>query len=68
MATRENAKSNSERESAAVHLCLQGKGGVGKSLVASILVQYFFSKNRVVHPVDTYPVNQTQSQYKGLGA
>ena len=68
MATKENAKSNSEPESAAVHLCLQGKGGVGKSLVASILVQYFLSKSRTVHPVDTDPVNQTLSQYRSLGA
>jgi len=68
MATKENAGSNSEPESAAVHLCLQGKGGVGKSLVASILVQYFLSKDRMVHPVDTDPVNQTLSQYKGLEA
>ena len=68
MATKENGKNHIERESAAVHLCLQGKGGVGKSLVASILVQYFLSKGQRVHPVDTDPVNQTLTQYKSLGA
>ena len=30
-----------ESGGASVHLSLQGKGGVGKSLVASLLAQYF---------------------------
>ena len=51
-----------------VHLVLQGKGGVGKSLVASILAQYFaHHQGRHVHCVDTDPVNQTFAQYKELG-
>ena len=50
-----------------VHLVLQGKGGVGKSLVASILAQYFIHQNgQVVHCVDTDPVNQTFAQYRDL--
>ena len=49
-----------------VHLSLQGKGGVGKSLVASILSQYFVSKDRAVHAVDADPVNQTLAQYEAL--
>ena len=36
-----------------VHLILQGKGGVGKSLVAAILVQYFREKQKVVQCFDT---------------
>jgi len=34
-----------------IHLSLQGKGGVGKSLVASILAQYFRQRGarRSVH-------------------
>ncbi len=52
-----------------VHLVLQGKGGVGKSLVASILAQYFRRRNgRAVHCIDTDPVNQTLAQYQALGA
>jgi hypothetical protein len=52
-----------------VHLVLQGKGGVGKSLVASILAQYFRRRNgRPVHCVDTDPVNRTLAQYQALGA
>lgn len=51
-----------------VHLVLQGKGGVGKSLVASILAQYFIQQNgQAVHCVDTDPVNQTFAQYRELG-
>lgn len=50
----------------AVHLTLQGKGGVGKSLVATILAQYFGDRGRDVLCVDTDPVNQTFSQYREL--
>lgn len=47
-----------------VHFVLQGKGGVGKSFVASLLVQYFRSKGAPVVAVDTDPVNTTLSGYK----
>jgi hypothetical protein len=50
----------------AIHLSLQGKGGVGKSLVASLLAQYFICRGHGVRCLDTDPVNQTLSQYKGL--
>ena len=50
----------------AVHLSLQGKGGVGKSLVASILAQYLGACGHTVRCVDTDPVNKTLSQYQGL--
>ena len=55
-----------ENGGTAVHLILQGKGGVGKSLVASILAQYFGHLGRDVHCVDTDPVNQTFAQYREL--
>ncbi len=42
------------------------KGGVGKSLVASLLAQYFLSRGQSVRCIDTDPVNQTFSQYRGL--
>src|SRR6266545_6675042 len=52
-----------------VHLSLQGKGGVGKSLVASLLAQYFrHRKGMTVRCIDADPVNQTLTQYKELGA
>lgn len=51
-----------------VHLVTQGKGGVGKSLVASFLAQYLLatSQNTSVHCFDTDPVNPTFSRYKAL--
>jgi CobQ/CobB/MinD/ParA nucleotide binding domain len=52
----------------AIHLTLQGKGGVGKSLVASVLAQYLKEKGREVRCVDTDPVNRTFAQYGALGA
>lgn len=51
----------------AIHLSLQGKGGVGKSFVASILAQYFAARGRTIRCIDTDPVNTTLFQYKALG-
>jgi hypothetical protein len=53
-------------EGADIHLSLQGKGGVGKSLVSSILAQYLRSRGREVRCIDTDPVNQTLTQYAAL--
>ena len=60
------ANKSQEATENAVHLSLQGKGGVGKSLVASILVQYFRARGSHVIAVDTDPVNHTLAQYKQL--
>lgn len=57
---------DSKGQETTVHLSLQGKGGVGKSLVASVLSQYFVSKERAVRAVDADPVNQTLAQYEAL--
>jgi hypothetical protein len=51
-----------------VHLTLQGKGGVGKSYVSSILAQYFTNKQKPVHCFDTDPINATFAQYTELNA
>ena len=45
---------------------MQGKGGVGKSLIASILAQYFRDRGREIRCIDTDPVNSTMFQYKAL--
>src|SRR5271166_1175267 len=58
---------NNNGQGTRVHLSLQGKGGVGKSLVASLLSQYFIAKECTVHAVDADPVNQTLAQYQALG-
>lgn len=51
-----------------VHLISQGKGGVGKSLVASFLAQNLTDTNpdTPIHCFDTDPVNPTFSRYKAL--
>jgi hypothetical protein len=55
-----------KRPDNSIHLSLQGKGGVGKSLVASILAQYFRDRGREVRCIDTDPINTTLFQYKAL--
>ena len=49
-----------------IHLILQGKGGVGKSLSASILCQYLLSQGKELLAIDTDPVNRTLTGYKTL--
>ena len=49
-----------------VHFTLQGKGGVGKSLVASIFAQYLSNRHSDLKCYDTDPVNQTFHGYSGL--
>ena len=49
---------------ATIHFILQGKGGVGKSLVSYLLMQYFMDKGQNVIAVDTDPVNASFTSYK----
>lgn len=52
-----------------VHLTLQGKGGVGKSLVASLVAQHLLrTHGGDVACVDTDPVNATFAGYKAFSA
>jgi CobQ/CobB/MinD/ParA nucleotide binding domain len=51
-----------------IHLTLQGKGGVGKSLVAVILAQYLSQGGQQIQCIDTDPLNRTFAQYASLGA
>jgi hypothetical protein len=57
---------NTNSNKASIHILLQGKGGVGKSLISSILSQYLLSKGQDVRCVDADPVNHTLSEYEGL--
>ena len=62
-------KSNANGSNATtIHISLQGKGGVGKSLVAAILSQYLASRGQDIRGVDADPVNHTLSEYRGIGA
>ncbi|MNR84312.1 CobQ/CobB/MinD/ParA nucleotide binding domain protein [compost metagenome] len=49
-----------------IHLVLQGKGGVGKSLIAMLLAQYFQRSGVKIICADTDPVNRTFSKYTAL--
>ena len=42
-----------------VHIVLQGKGGVGKSLAASMLAQYLTKRGESPLCIDTDPINAT---------
>src|SRR5216684_5647350 len=64
---RHMSKANGNSDGTSVHFALQGKGGVGKSLIASVLSQFFVWKDRALHAVDADPVNQTLAEYRALG-
>jgi hypothetical protein len=51
---------------AKIHMILQGKGGVGKSLIASILAQYKLSTGQTPLCIDTDPVNATFQGFQAL--
>lgn len=51
---------------ATAHFILQGRGGVGKTLVAVLLAQYLSHKDRDPANIDTDPVNATFSGYAAL--
>jgi cellulose biosynthesis protein BcsQ len=46
-----------------VHMVLQGKGGVGKSLVSALYAQYKYDQDQPALCIDTDPVNATFSSY-----
>lgn len=50
------------------HFVLQGKGGIGKSLVANVLAQYLHESKRNPTCIDTDPVNQTLASVDELNA
>jgi len=52
---------------ALINVTLQGKGGVGKSFVASLLTQYYAGQAKSLSCFDTDPVNRTFAGYKSFG-
>jgi hypothetical protein len=50
-----------------IHFLMQGKGGVGKSFVASVLFQYLQKRGLTVHGFDIDPVNKTFTGHKEFG-
>lgn len=51
---------------AKIHMILQGKGGVGKSMIAATVAQYKVHKGQKPLCIDTDPVNATFKGYKVL--
>jgi len=51
---------------AAIHLIVQGKGGVGKSMIAAFIAQYQVGKGKRPLCIDTDPVNASFEAYKSL--
>lgn len=51
---------------ALINLTLQGKGGVGKSFVASLLAQHYLKRDTPLACFDTDPINQTFAGYKAF--
>ena len=49
-----------------IHLVLQGKGGVGKSIVASWLAEFLIGRGQPVRCFDGDPVNRSLAQIKAL--
>lgn len=54
------------KASKAAHFILQGKGGVGKTLVSGLLAQYLDTTGVEVHCFDTDPVNHSLAQMAAL--
>ena len=53
---------------AVINVILQGKGGVGKSFIASLMSQYLIDRDQLLACFDTDPVNATLAAYKNLQA
>src|SRR5215469_10245277 len=51
-----------------IHLILQGKGGVGKSVVASWLAEFLIKRGQPVRCIDGDPVNRSFGQYQAFSA
>lgn len=49
-----------------VHLVLQGKGGVGKSVIASWLAEFLIKRGQLVRCIDGDPVNRSFGQCKSF--
>lgn len=59
--TKENTKKEQN-----VHIVLQEKGGIGKSFVANMLLQYLTAQGKPVTGLDTDPSNATLACYESL--
>lgn len=61
-------KANRDGTPPDIHLVLNGKGRVGKSVVATWLAEFLVGRGRAARCIDGNPVNRSFSQYKALEA
>ena len=59
---------SASEDGGAIHLILQGKGGVGKSVIATWLAEFLIGRGCHVRCIDGDPVNRSLSQYKAFRA
>lgn len=57
---------NKPVESSSVHLVLAGKGGVGKSLISSLLAEYLMDRGTDTRCFDTDPTNPTFTGFQAF--
>jgi len=62
------SSANLHDERPRIHFTLQGKGGVGKSYVSSLVAQHLVRSGIPVRCIDTDPVNDTLCKYAALKA
>jgi CobQ/CobB/MinD/ParA nucleotide binding domain len=62
----EEGATNGSTITPTIHLVLQGKGGVGKTVVAGWLSEFLISRGQAVQCIDGDPVNRSLAQYKAL--
>lgn len=63
-----NTDEMESRPDSAIHLVLQGKGGVGKTVVATWLAEFLSTRCKRLRCIDGDPVNRSFGQYKALAA
>jgi len=63
-----NGNGNDATRHRTIHLILQGKGGIGKSVVASWLAEFLIGRGQAVCCIDGDPVNRSLGQYRALAA
>jgi hypothetical protein len=66
--SKNNSHGNGNAVPTSVHLILQGKGGIGKSVVASWLAEFLIARGHKVCAIDADPINRSLGQYKALKA
>ena len=57
-----------DKDQSTIHITLQGKGGIGKTMISSFLAQYLMQNGVPVNCYDADPVNASLGGFKKLNA